>query len=532
MRLLPNVLLNSKSAAETRVFELLEDIDIGDQWLALHSVNCSRHAYKKWAEIDFLLLGPKGIFVLEVKGGAVKLLDGIWTYTDRFGVGHTSDEGPFVQARTAMYAFVDLLKDRYGLGGIIRPTTVTGFGVVFPNQPWPHDTVEMPGVIVADRHACQDPVALTRFLKRFIDYWNSKYRAAADIAPADLQAIRSRVRPDIDVYPPFSAQLGTALADFQRLTDEQYERLGMIEENERVIVSGGAGTGKTFLMLQAARRSRAKGNRVLVVTESPTLAAQLRLLEPDAQIDIRPFGKLDAVAEPVDVLFVDEGQDLMTMDALDKVATRLRGGLEQGCWRWFMDENNQAHVSGGFDVDAYQYLCKELPSGKALRLPLAKNVRNTPEIISKVVTWTNASIGRAEWTGHGEPPELVTVAGSDDLVVKVAKKIEQLLASDVTADQIGIVTPPTFDPAAWSKLPDPLRRLLVRLDPAVLRAQLGGRILWGTSQQFKGLERPVILVAGFSGAEASKTPEFYVAATRANFALVVFGDRRMVTSLR
>jgi hypothetical protein len=40
-------------------------------WAVLHSVGLTGHDCKPWAEIDFVLIGPPGIFCLEVKGGRV-----------------------------------------------------------------------------------------------------------------------------------------------------------------------------------------------------------------------------------------------------------------------------------------------------------------------------------------------------------------------------------------------------------------------------------------------------------------------------
>ena len=88
-----------------------EDVDLGEGWTAYHSLNCSEHAYKHWAEIDFLVVGPEAILVLEVKGGRVHCKDGLWTYTDRFGRSRTSSEGPYGQARSAMYALRGSLRN-------------------------------------------------------------------------------------------------------------------------------------------------------------------------------------------------------------------------------------------------------------------------------------------------------------------------------------------------------------------------------------------------------------------------------------
>ena len=93
MRRIPNILIDCKSDAERKLFELFDQVDLGSDWIVYHSLNCSEHDYKRWSEMEFLIVGPDGVFVLEVKGGGVSVRDGIWTYTDRFGVDHTNSEG-------------------------------------------------------------------------------------------------------------------------------------------------------------------------------------------------------------------------------------------------------------------------------------------------------------------------------------------------------------------------------------------------------------------------------------------------------
>jgi hypothetical protein len=533
VRLVPDILLGSKSGAEAKVFRLLQTVDLGPEWIAFHSVNCSEHEYKQWCEMDFLLAGPRGFLVLEVKGGRIETSAGVWTYRDRYDTPHRSTEGPFVQARTATYALRRLLADRYGLPQVARDSTVFGFGVVFPDVPWQFDTVEMPRSLVADNGSCSGPALFGEFLRRAFHYWASKKSNASDLSSEELRTVRNKIRPDVDVYPPFSTRLGEALKDMQRLTEEQYERMEIIEHNDRALVTGGAGTGKTFLLIQCARRERAGGRRVSIVTESATLAAQLRLMEGDRDIKIASIDKLTVVDRTCDVLFVDEGQDLMTMEDLDALSASLEGGIEHGRWRWFMDANNQANVSGRFDPDANEYLSRGLPTGKPIRVPLSRNVRNTRQIISRVHDWTEADIGRAEWTGHGEPPTVTICDDEADLAKKVARSIEKLLVGDIPLEQIGLILAADVPPSWLDRLPKEIRTRCVPIDPTTVRAQMSGRLVWGTAKQFKGLERPVILVAGFRGVTylAEKTPEFYVATTRANYSLHLFCDRALGEAL-
>ena len=73
MRMIPSEPLHTDSYAEKRVFDQLRaSFSAADQtgWFAMHSLNLPRHEYKRFGEIDFIVCGPDGVFVLEVKGGA------------------------------------------------------------------------------------------------------------------------------------------------------------------------------------------------------------------------------------------------------------------------------------------------------------------------------------------------------------------------------------------------------------------------------------------------------------------------------
>ena len=50
MQVLPTSVHNFRSNAERKVFEALRATDLGPHAFALHSLNLSRHDYKRWAE--------------------------------------------------------------------------------------------------------------------------------------------------------------------------------------------------------------------------------------------------------------------------------------------------------------------------------------------------------------------------------------------------------------------------------------------------------------------------------------------------
>jgi len=530
--MIPDVLLRTDSQAEAKLFRILQDASLGDAWTAYHSLNCSEHAYKHWAEIDFLLVGPAAILVVEVKGGRVQCKDGIWNYTDRFGRTRTSSEGPYRQARTAMYALRELLSNRYKLDAIASGRIPFGFGVVFPDIDWDIDTPECPADITADRLMVATPEYAVKYVKHLVSYWKGKQAGASTLANEELREIRSRLRPDVDVYPPLSQSLGATLTELQHLTEEQYERLELIEQNERTIVTGGAGTGKTFLMMQYARRCAARGLRVSIVVHSPLLAAHLRSGTSDPAISIASIEALEtALRDPADVLLVDEGQDLMNMDALAELSAFVKGGLDEGRWCWFMDENNQSGVAGTFDSEALSYLQTGLATGRPVKLPLRRNCRNTKEIVRQVQLWTGAEIGITEVSGFGNRPQAVAVL-PPDAASELARRVKASLDGGAEPGDIGIVTEGDAEPTQFVDLPVPIRRLLTPLTVASVAASLKGRIVWGSAARFKGLERPIIFVLALDDSKPDERQgALYVALTRANYGLCVLASPKRAAML-
>ena len=533
MRTIPSALLSTKSTAESLVFDFMSNAEAEDGWCSYHSLNCSEHDYKRWAEIDFLLLGPEGAFVLEVKGGRVSCADGIWTYTDRFGREHISSEGPFEQAKSAMYALKKLLSEKYRLPTVATDKLGFGFGVLFPHTEWSVDTTEMPRQIVADISSFSTTATFERYLKRLKKYWRSKERQPRRVSSSELKAIRAKIRPDVDVYPAFGVRLGQALDRMLSLTSEQYERLEIIESNNKVLISGGAGAGKTFLMMQCARRELASGRSPLVIVENPVLAAHLRLMESDPGIVISAYRDLKKADRLFDVLFVDEGQDLLDLDVLVNLSDHLDGGMENGRWRWFMDENNQARMRGVFDEEALEYLNDGVGGERPTRVPLLKNVRNTREVISQITRWTGAELGRGEVGGDGNAPELIIVDDQGDTGRKLTDVLGRLLVENVRMEDIGIILASTSDSGVLDELPRKLRNRCISIDLNTVRADLKGRIIKGTAEQFKGLERPVILAVGFSGRgfTGDSRNELYVALTRCNYGLWLFADADLAQAL-
>src|SRR5258708_35462846 len=77
-----------KSSAPQKMFVIFAR-GLPDTWTVLHSLGIGNHSTKPWTAIDFVLVGPPGVFCIEVKGGRVRREGGRWCFTGR----HDKDPG-------------------------------------------------------------------------------------------------------------------------------------------------------------------------------------------------------------------------------------------------------------------------------------------------------------------------------------------------------------------------------------------------------------------------------------------------------
>ena len=111
-RMIPRIISpDIKSEAEKHVFKLFRDTPGTEDWIVIHSLGIAHHRSLLFGEADFLVLIPfKGLFALEVKGGRVRVNDGIWNFTDRNGHTDSKARGPFEQVNDAVFSVVDYIK--------------------------------------------------------------------------------------------------------------------------------------------------------------------------------------------------------------------------------------------------------------------------------------------------------------------------------------------------------------------------------------------------------------------------------------
>src|SRR6266540_899346 len=190
------------SRAEGRMFQRFRS-ELSQEWTVLHSVGLAAHTSKRWAEADFVLVGPRGVYCLEVKGGRVTREGGVWRFTDASGNVNEKRESPFEQAGGEEAALRRHLQnrqvERIGSGRI-----AIGWGVAFPDIRF---NVIGPDIDLDVAYDALDEAGkMSAYVERLADHWYARLqklwgRPPVDLHPAHVARVVSVLRPDFDLHP-------------------------------------------------------------------------------------------------------------------------------------------------------------------------------------------------------------------------------------------------------------------------------------------------------------------------------------------
>lgn len=555
-RMIPGVVSeHTKSQAEADVFGLVER-ELAPEWTAFHSVGLAVHGSKPWAESDFVLVGPAGVFVLEVKGKRVRRERGMWIYTT--GAGRDSDpkaEGPFDQAGGASSALFKYLSER--LPAVRR--SMVGYGVVTPDILF---RVEGPDIIPELVYDAEDASAtFAAYVDRIAAYWRDRLTAMKGFPPAPLEArVREQVcdliRPDFDARVSLRARADRVNKDLLRLTTEQYRVLDGLAANDRAIVSGGAGTGKTLLAVEEAQRHSRDGSSVALLCYNRGLAEYLKratasmagvtatslhalmhdvVRRGGLQRDLPDAAESDLfevfypelafralveglVDDRYDVVIVDEGQDLMAERYLDVVEALLPSGLAGSRWRVFYDQRQDIFTAS--EPAALRRLRR-----MAASFSLSVNCRNTRPIGTETGLLCGFMPGE---TLVADGPEVRRRWCADDREEArlLGRDLNNLLIGGYAKTDVVVLGRRRL---AGTPLADGVPGIPFRLVEAREAELPANALRYATIPSFKGLEADAVFVVDIDELlEPGAAAQLYVATSRARSDLFLYfrGDTK------
>jgi hypothetical protein len=437
-RMIPPQVAADVPKGERQLFSKLRDDPMTREWLVLHSFDIRRHVARAEGEADMLIIAPGlGVLCIEVKGCNVVREGGLWKYS--YDPPKTSTVGPFRQASQAAHSIRQYLSHKDpSLGSILFHSAVLFTEIDFADKSLEWE----PWQIIGRTDFFRQPIS--SIITRALEAAHSQCRARRPMPTwygnqsrptvRQLESMLRLLRPDFEYVASTRNDIELAEEAIRRFTEEQFDALDHLEENRRVIFKGPAGTGKTFLAIEAARRAMLDGRSVALLCFNGLLAAWLRretaaiadeaksrsipfyagnlsgLMRQVAHVDVPatannryweielPGHAVDALLDDsretptFDLLIVDEAQDLMSDPFLDVLELMLSGGIASGRWAMFGDFERQAiyadnRATSGLDL--LQSRTADSVSTYRLRI----NCRNATRIAEAVTITCGLSPG-------------------------------------------------------------------------------------------------------------------------------------------
>ena len=524
--------------AERRVCDLL-CAQLGEGDLIVAGKRVTDHL--KDHEIDFLVaIEGAGIVSVEVKGGEVWHNGTTWR---QLRGGREHDIEPVRQARESCYAMREFVEsDPRWTQGRLRWDHV----VVLPNSSLPQDfdLPDCPRWKVVDRDELD---SLADRLKAVLLQQELDRPLLSAVGVEQLRtALSGRGLPQRDVVA--RALENEDAADI--LNERQAVILTAAQLLPRVEIRGGAGSGKTFMALEQARRLARAGQRVALICYSHGLASYLKRItatwpqrqqpgyvgefhslgidwgapkgppETERTKQTSQFFEHDLPAQMLDLaaalpdgqkfdaIVIDEAQDFAD-SWWEPVLAALRDPEDGGLYV-FTDEGQRVFDRQG------------TPPVPMVPLILDQNIRNTRQIASAFQPLVDHPM---RFLG-GDGPEVRFVACTAAEALDVGDdQVEALLEEGWRYEDVALLT-------TGSRHPEQKNRQEAGNEDYWDSFWDNEQVFYGHVLGFKGLERRAIVLVVNDKYALDRAPErLYVGLSRARDQLVVCGDPEFITGV-
>lgn len=552
----PYIDKDCKSTGERMIFDMLKKDSFTEDWIVLHSLNLSQHTKRLYGEIDFLLLIPNaGVFVMEVKGGDVRCKNGEWEFIDRHG-NVNRNKSPFNQARDAMFSLQTEIKKEFGAKQRFNKIQF-GFLVAFPQVNFDKHSVEYEQWQIFDKTNYNSNHET--FFKNLIQQFTEKHKTQLWFSPTeslpsrqDLEELCHFLRGDFMRVRSAKERLAEFDSQVKTYTEEQFSVLESIELNERSLVQGSAGTGKTMIAIESAIRAAEDGKKVFLTCYNRIIGEWMqKQLEGWSNITVsslhsylfeltkgfdydktqenkqdfyskylpnlmKEFFKI-GVKGKFDKLIIDEGQDLIREEYLGLFDSMLTNGLANGNWEIYGDFQRQAifaQLSKSEMLDLLKIF------GHHSKHLLRINCRNTKEIGEET----------SLISGFEKPPFLLEYLEGlpvayhfyrDEAHQKqiLNEQLKKVTDESLPLNEMVILSPKKFENSCVKSLPGySIKEIKTANEVSATQKYFG----FATIQSYKGMEGNYILITDIEdlSSEVAKSL-LYVGMSRARYGLIL-----------
>ena len=537
----------TKSNAELVLFEEFQN-KLSNEYSVIHSkrwIHSDKNGQKFFqGECDFIVIHiSKGILFIEAKSGKTfycSAIEDYWFDVDK----NKKFRNPLNQVITSQFAIIKKLERQ--LNEQIK--LPYNYALAFPEVTRIYDNLPdelKPQMVFIKTDLSNIQKKIDKALAVV------KKHPRIPISKEIFNKILKVLKSEFQITVSLSTRLDDLNSQFFQLEQDQSHILDMFEHNNRVLVEGCAGSGKTLLAIEKAQRASISGKSVLLLCYNIPLAQQIKQRITDLKLNVDVFNfhglcehvvkstggtfkinnenlryfydvqcpnmLLDAIplfAKSYDCIIVDEGQDFMgewwipIMDLLTH--------QEDSEIFIFRDLNQNIFSRDG-----------SIPIENLTKIKLDKNYRNTPAIVKWINKVCDTAIIPSKNIDEGIKPEVKKLKKTEQEINEVQKIVSILIKKEhLKPDQIVILGRHPLKGSAFSSCDSIEGCKLIENHLATGNSK---NIRYSSIYKFKGLEADCVLLTGLEGDGRHDIKEdmkavMFTGATRAKSLLYVFGQ--------
>lgn len=535
MKFIPPEPAKKTNRSETKLFESMQGQGSELDWTVIHSVLIGRNPDVFAGEADFYVLIPnKGIVAIEAKAPKEVLYkSGEW-YLD--GTPKPS-KNPLEQAniaRASMRQFLDLLGINYEvpIARLVWFTSIDRYkfdpesGGDFQFHEWE---------LAWKSELSKAPQTVEKVLDE-----NLKFRQGSKIIRLEpekftkevVEQIASKVFAEISAKANPEDEAKERRVEQQKLLQDQIKILDYIEDNQNIYIEGPAGSGKSFLIAEFARRAKNAGTRTLVTCWSVMMAEELRkmllssnstnFVIQDVNSLMLDFANLKENPKDADsewfekklpglalgglrsrpflgrfsTICIDEFQDLVGKDkVLEFVLALAKTGEGESQIVLAGDERQQILVEGAGQVGAFETAKSLIPF--LVKVKSRNNTRMNPKLHREMCELLEIELGVTEHLVKSDKSGgLEVIATSPEKQAKVLQETLQELMGTYAPEEIRILSPFGSGQSLIGKLfeSQTSKKEEIWLKANARHETTNGKIRWRSIRKFKGLESEVVVI--------------------------------------
>lgn len=524
-RIYPNIVNDFHgSYGEFQIFESLKQLS--DDWYIFHSLNWkdrNKNGRITWGEADFVIFNKiYGLLVIEVKSGGISFKDGKW-YQTRIDNNEINEmKNPFNQANRSKYKLIDEIDFKLSYGDRCFIDKAVWFPSISSKDLYNIDLpLEFDKKLILTGDSLNNP--LNSIISVFNFYNSTRFTMLSDNSKNEVLNV---LQPNFNLVPSASNIKNEADYIFYQLTNEQKKVLDFVENQHTVAIQGSAGTGKTFVAVEQAKRFAGKG-RVLFLCFNKFLYLHLNNKCKIKDVDyynlhtflskhyfedlstddkcLKAIKMIDFTELGYSAIIIDEAQDIN-----DKLINYLYEiSINNNIKLMIFYDKNQMIYQDKLPKCLEQFDCK---------LSLNKNCRNTIKILQTVNSIFNVNTDANSLSISGVMPSLYF--DENNSINKLEEIIDDFILEGYEEKDITILTLSTES--------DSILTGLDKIGKYKFSNEEENKIFFTTSRKFKGLESNIVIIIDF---DASKYLDYeykkniYVSLSRARQRLCILCNR-------